>query len=593
MSVFRSRYQVNGETPEDMFRRVARVLTDVERSQKWSVNEDIEEAFFNMMASQRALPNSPTLFNAGRDSGQLSACFVLPIGDSLGSIYETLRDAVLIQHTGGGVGYSFSNLRPSGEQVLSSRGLAGGPVCFLRVYDAGLNPIKQGGRRPGANMATLSVSHPDILHFIRCKAVEGEITNFNISVEISDEFVAAVKQNQMWNLVNPKTGAIADTISAVGLLQEIAKAAWENGEPGVIFLDRMNSFNPTPLAPYPSVNPCGEQPLPAYEACNLGSINLSAHFIDMAGPEHEVNIDMVELETTTRLMVRMLDDVVEASKFPIEAVAVNVRKHRRIGLGVMGWADLLIKSGISYASEEALNLGVMLQRFIHTIARDESHSLAKQRGNFPGWDDSIFGDRFIGGNRPMRNATVTTIAPTGSISMLADCSSGIEPVYDFAFERFIMTPSGNVPLRVVHPLYEKAQKNGGVDPAIFMRAEDIDWRWHLRHQAAFQKHCDNGVSKTINMPFEVDVRDIYDAMLAAHDSNLKGFTVYRTGSRQLQVLDSRKDCPVCKLRAVVKQSGCDTCTTPGCGWSACGIKAPSTSPYEAPTQHAVGTPQDG
>jgi ribonucleoside-diphosphate reductase alpha chain len=584
MSVFRSRYKVNGEEPEDMFRRVAHVLSSIEKYRGWPNSEGSHDRFYEMMASQRGLPNSPTLFNAGRDSGQLSACFVLPIEDSLSSIYETLRDAVLIQHTGGGVGYSFSNLRPSGEQVLSSRGLAGGPVCFLRVYDAGLNPIKQGGRRPGANMATLSVSHPDVLHFIACKEKEGEITNFNISVEIDDAFMKAVQFDMDWNLVNPKTGEVAHTLKARDLLKTIAAYAWKNGEPGVIFLERMNAFNPTPKAPYPSVNPCGEQPLPAYEACNLGSINLSKHLNEDAD-----GFDLAELERTTRILVRMLDDVVEASVFPIAAVAANVRKHRRIGLGVMGWADALIKMEIPYTSEQALQLGEVTQRFIHNIAREESAQLAKERGNFPGWQESLFYPNFR-----MRNATVTTIAPTGSISMLADCSSGIEPVYQFEYERMVMAPAGNITLRVSHPLFEAAQANGGADPAIFQNAENIGWRWHLLHQAAFQKYCDNGVSKTVNMPYDATVQDIYDAIITAYENGLKGFTVYRTGSRQLQVLDARTQCPVCEKKSVVKQSGCDTCTNPECGWSACGVQTESPSVYERQSAaHPVSPSQAG
>lgn len=589
-TVYQNRYHVDDETPELMLSRVARTLAGAEMNAGWIRTKDEYDAvynrFYNVMDQQEALPNSPTLFNAGRDSGQLSACFVLPIEDSLHSIYQTLHDAVIIQHTGGGVGYSFSKLRPGGSSVMSSRGIAGGPVCFLRIYDAALGPIKQGGRRPGANMATLSVSHPDIYDFITCKKVEGEITNFNISVEIDEAFIQAVKNDTPWLLINPKDGSVVHQVMARDILQAIAQNAWQNGEPGVIFLERMNASNPTPTAAYPSVNPCGEQPLPPYEACNLGSINLYKH-IDSEG------INWIKLRDTVHTMVRMLDDVVECSKFPVEAVAHNVRRHRRIGLGVMGWADALIALEIPYCSDDALQLGKAVMKFIHSHARLASERLADSRGNFPGWHQSIFANQ----NRLMRNATVTTIAPTGSISILADCSSGIEPVYAFEYERFVMTPNGNVPFTVRHPLYAQAVEsmervgilNHKPNQTIFINAEQVPWHWHLKHQQAFQIDCDNGVSKTINMPHDSSVDDIMNAIIAAYDLGLKGFTVYRTGSRQLQLLDARKKCPVCEKKSVVEQGGCDTCTTDGCGWSACGTTKIESNGLDAgvQTDHSV------
>lgn len=569
--VYDNRYRVDDECPEDMLRRVAHTLVEVEKMRGWLNSYSgptIEHEFFKTMDEQLALPNSPTLFNAGRDSGQLSACFVLPINDSLSSIYRTLHDAVVIQHTGGGCGYSFSALRPNRSSVLSSRGLAGGPVCFLKVYDAGLMPIKQGGRRPGANMATLSASHPDIHEFIACKNEEGVITNFNISVEVSDAFISAVHKDLMWDLIDPHTNTMALTVRAQDLLRNIAEYAWKNGEPGVIFLERMNAENPTPLSPYPSVNPCGEQPLPAYEACNLGSINLANHINDKCD-----DFDWAKLMRTVELMVRMLDDVVEAGKFPIEEVTQNVAKHRRIGLGVMGWADALIKMNLPYCSKDSTKRAADVMSFITRHARKASVVLARIRGSFPGFAQSRIKE--LHGYDRMRNATVTTIAPTGSISMLADCSSGIEPVYAFEYERFVRTPTGDKPMTVRHPMYEQAlRKERPYSPEVFVGTEDISWEWHLMHQAAFQAFCDNGVSKTINMRYDASVDDIYNAILLAHELGLKGFTVYRTGSREVQVLDSRKDCPSCGNKTVVNVEHCMKCSS--CGWSQCSL--PNTPP---------------
>lgn len=566
--VYDSRYHVDDETPETMLNRVARTLAGVEMDAKWIKTAEEYEAvrsqFYKMMDEQRALPNSPTLYNAGRDSGQLSACFVLPVEDSLSSIFMTLHNAVIIQHTGGGVGYSFSKIRPGGSAVMSSRGIAGGPVCFIKIYDQALMPIKQGGRRPGANMATLSISHPDILDFIRCKSVEGDITNFNISVEISDDFIQAVKEKRNWSLIDPRTGAVVHEMPAHDLMMEIANNAWRNGEPGVIFLERMNSVNPTPLSPYPSVNPCGEQPLPAYEACNLGSVNLSNHVVEDASGRR---FDWDALDETIRTLVRMLDDVIEGSKFPIKEVAHNVSRHRRIGLGVMGWADALIKMGIPYCSYEATDLARTVMKFVQDAADSASVGLAYERGNFPAFADSVYGPE----HSKMRNATRTTIAPTGSISILADCSSGIEPVYAFKYDRFVMTPHGNQQFEMKHPLYAEAEANGEIDSRVFIDAERVPWEWHVAHQAAFQKYCDNGVSKTINMPHSATVNDIFNAVLRAHEMGLKGFTVYRTGSRSLQVLDARTECPDCKQKAVVTEENCQKCTS--CGWSACGYQS--------------------
>ena len=493
------------------------------------------------------LPNSPTLMNAGRELGQLSACFVLPIDDSMESIFQTLKDTALIHKSGGGTGFSFSRIRPKKSIVKTTSGVASGPVSFMKVYNAATEAVKQGGTRRGANMGILRVDHPDILEFVDCKKNSNELTNFNISVAVTDEFMEKVRRREQYELVNPVDNTIVGTLNAAEVFKLIAQNAWYNGDPGIIFIDRINQMNPTPkLGDIEATNPCGEQPLLPNESCNLGSINL-ANFIS------ENKIDYKRLGETIDLAVQFLDDVIDINKFPLKKIETMVKKTRKIGLGVMGFADVLFSLKIPYDSDEALQLADELMKFIYNQTKEASTKLGESRGTFPAWNDSIY---FPDGPK-YRNSTCITIAPTGTISMIADCSSGIEPIFSLAFTKKVMD---GTELLYVNPYFEQACKEAGIYSAelmhrviaegsiqhiaeipekirrVFVTAHDISPEWHVRMQAAFQKWVDAAVSKTCNFPKSATVQDVLDAYWLAYEAGCKGITIYRDGSRDEQVL---------------------------------------------------------
>ncbi len=541
------------ETPADMFRRVARHIAQAEIPFGGeAAAHRMEERFYALMTELKFLPNSPTLMNAGRRLGQLAACFVLPVEDSLDGIFETLRHAAIIHKTGGGTGFSFSRLRPKNSKVGTTGGIASGPVSFMKIFNTATEQVKQGGTRRGANMAILSVDHPDIMEFIHCKRDNGSLNNFNISVAVSDAFMAAVQNDTPYDLIDPRDGQPKGELRAAEVYAALVNQAWENGDPGVVFIDRINRDNPTPeLGVIESTNPCGEQPLLPMEACNLGSINLTRFVINTdQGPA----IDYPALGETTRLAVRFLDDTIDMSRYPLAEIERTVKGNRKIGLGVMGFADLLFMLKIPYHSKEALDCAETVMHFIQETSREASRELAAQRGVFPNYDRSIFKDR---PECAFRNAATTTIAPTGTLSIIANCSSGIEPLFALSFVRRVMDDDR---LLEVNPHFEaEARKFGFYSPElmqqvaragsiadlaeipetvrrVFVTAHDIPPEWHVRMQAAFQKHTDNAVSKTVNLPREATadtVRQVYDL---AFSLGCKGVTIYRDGSKQNQVL---------------------------------------------------------
>lgn len=540
------------ETPEDMFYRVAAVVAGVEKQYGKSDKEikELTREFYKMMVGLEFMPNSPTLMNAGRDLGQLSACFVLPVDDSMEAIFDAIKHAAIIHKSGGGTGFSFSRLRPKNSKVRSTGGVASGPVSFMKVFNAATDAVKQGGTRRGANMGILRVDHPDILEFISCKEDNQEITNFNISVGITNEFIEALKVQGYYDLIDPHTKKAVGQLSAVSVFNNIVDHAWRNGEPGIIFLNRLNEDNPTPhLGEIEATNPCGEQPLLPNEACNLGSINLKLMVTKKDG---KPVVNWERLAQVTRLAVRFLDDVIDANQYPLPEIDEVVKGNRKIGLGVMGFADLLIQLQVSYASEEAVEYAEKIMNFIQTEGRLESERLADERGTFPNYEGSIYD-----GVRKMRNATVTTIAPTGTISMICGASSGIEPIFAIAYTKNVLDGTSFVE---VNPLFEEyAKEYGFYSPAlmakiaetgsvqnleevpdwikdIFVTALEIEPEWHIRIQGAFQKYTDNAVSKTINFANSATRDDIAKAFLLAYKLNCKGITVYRDGSRGQQVL---------------------------------------------------------
>lgn len=548
------------ETPRDLFWRVAASVAESERAYPASpyAPEQLAREFYDLMTSWKFLPNSPTLMNAGTDLGQLSACFVLPVGDSIEEIFDAVKYAAMIHKSGGGTGFSFSRLRPKDSRVGSTGGVASGPVSFLRIFNTATEQIKQGGTRRGANMGILRVDHPDIEDFIRAKEKEGEFNNFNLSVGLTEDFMQAVEKDEEYALRSPHSGKVVRRRRAREIFDLLVDKAWSSGDPGIVFLDRINRDNPTPdQGEIESTNPCGEQPLLPFEACNLGSVNLSCFYVpghERDADPFEGGIDWEELRRVIRLAVRFLDNVIDASRFPLDRIAETVRRNRKIGLGVMGFADLLFLLGVPYDSPEGTALAERIMSFINAEGHAASAMLAEERGPFPAYETSVYARQGLG---PYRNATVTTIAPTGTLSIIAGCSSGVEPLFALCFTRNILdgerlvevNPHFEAALHRVNEatpeLMESVARIGSIQqmdflPAslrkVFVTAMDIDPVWHLRMQAAFQRHTDNAVSKTVNLPNSATREDIHAIYWMAYEEGCKGVTVYRDGCKNLQVL---------------------------------------------------------
>jgi ribonucleoside-diphosphate reductase alpha chain len=540
IKVLEKRYLFRGddgkfiETPLNLMERVAEAVASSEPKQRsgWG------EKFLNIMVSRRFLPNSPTLMNAGRKNGQLSACFVLPVGDSLDSIFDTLKYAAKIHQSGGGTGFSFSQIRPHGSNVGSNRGVASGPVSFMKVFDVATETIKQGGTRRGANMAVLNIEHPDVVDFIHSKSQSNSLTNFNISVGVTDKFMNAVRRHEKFHLKDPRTGKTVSEVAAQDLFNRIVESAWLCGDPGIVFLDRMNRFNPTPReGDMESTNPCGEQPLLPFESCNLGSLNLGEYY-----SSEGFNWKLFRSDIWTA--IRFLDNVIDVNTYPIPECERITRKNRKIGLGVMGFADLLMMEEVRYGSHQAVLRGEQIMSVLDREAKLASRALAVERGAFPNWKGSMWQKL---GYSPLRNATVSTVAPTGTISLIAGASSGIEPLFSGVYTRNVLDGEQLVE---IHPTVQKLLTSRGV-PVDSIREEDIAgflgpaWcpsqsvsvEFHVRMQAAFQRHSDSAVSKTINLPHSASREDISQAYLLADELSCKGITVYRDQSRPAQVLE--------------------------------------------------------
>jgi ribonucleoside-diphosphate reductase alpha chain len=564
LRVLRERYLMREggevvETPEEMCWRVALSIAagEARYGRSPAAVREIGSAFYEMMVDGYFLPNSPTLMNAGKGNGlQYSACYVLPVGDSMEEIFDSVKAAAIIHKSGGGTGFAFSRLRPKDDIVASTGGRASGPVSFLRVFNSATEAVKQGGTRRGANMGILKVDHPDVLEFIDCK-LDGGITNFNISVAATDRFMDALAAGTEYDLVNPHTGAVTGRLSAKEVFERIVRAAWRTGDPGMVFIDRINASpaNPTPeIGLVEATNPCGEQPLLPNEACNLGSLNVSK--FARRGEDGEWSIDWDEMERVVRLAVRFLDDVIEMNPYPLPEIDATVKANRRIGLGIMGWADLLFTMGVPYDSQEAIDLADRLMAFVKEKSHDQSARLAEERGPFPHWIQSIYKNE-----RPLRNSTVTTIAPTGTISMIAACSSGVEPIFALAFEHRVKQPDGERVLTFVNETFDRIAKEqnffsdalmrevakrgslhgipGVPETAarIFKTSHEIGFEWHVRHQAAFQRYTDNGVSKTINLPNDATEAEVARAYTLAWELGCLGITVFRDGCKGEQVLN--------------------------------------------------------
>ncbi len=595
LQVLRARYLAREdgvvvETPEQLFRRVAGHVGAVEAALGYTEAEvaGVRARFERMLAALEFVPNSPTLMNAGRPLGQLAACFVVPVDDSTTGVFEAVRWAAEIQKTGGGTGFSFSRLRPAGDLVQSTGGTASGPVSLMQVFDVATEAIKQGGTRRGANMGMLRVDHPDVLEFIALKLDPTRMRNFNLSVAVTDSFMTAVSRGVTYELVNPRTGTATGKLDARRVFDAIANAAWAVGDPGLVFIDRVNEAQPTPmLGPIEATNPCGEQPLLPFESCTLGSIDVGRF---VAGD----SLDWDRLRTTIHDAVRFLDDVIDANRYPLLEIERATRATRKIGLGIMGWADALAALEIPYDSDPALELAERLATFLEEESLVASRALAERRGPFPAW----MGSRWqLSGERPLRNATTTTIAPTGTISIIAGCSSGIEPLYALAYRRNVLD---GAELTEINPLFQRiAAERGFASPELFAAiaehggvrgradvpadvqrrfptAHEIDVATHVRMQAAFQRHVHAAVSKTINLRRDATAADVKAAYKLAYELGCKGITVYRDTSREGQVLVTGdrgrahvpvESCPECGSVLVV-QSHCRLCRH--CGWSVCG-----------------------
>ena len=585
------------EKPADMFRRVADAIAAGDL--KYGASQDdvkkLSDRFYNAITHRYFMPNSPTLMNAGRELGQLAACFVLPVEDSLESIFETIKNTALIHKSGGGTGFSFARLRPKNSVVRSTMGVSSGPVSFMEVFNAATEAVKQGGTRRGANMGILRVDHPDILEFIECKSDNNKLNNFNISIAVTDKFMEAYKNGTDYDLVNPQNNQVVGRLSAKKVFDMIVDGAWRNGEPGIVFIDKMNADNPTPLiGEIESTNPCGEVPLLPYEACNLGSINLGLMVKDG-------KVDWDLLAATTRTAIRFLDNVITVNNYPLPQISEMVQNNRKIGLGVMGWADMLMKMGISYNSTEGTKLAAQVMEFIDYESKCESIELSKERGRFNNFSGSVYdGKNFLYNKYKgksagiisdeqwkdldaqiekygIRNATTTCIAPTGTISMIASASGGVEPLFGLVFSRLIMDGTEMLEVNpifkdymVEHGLYseelmKKISKDGSVAHVdgisdeikhIFATAHDVSPYWHVKMQAAFQLHTDNAVSKTVNFEENATRDDIKEAYILAYENNLKGITVYRNNSRQFQPMNldaKKKEEPKVEIKPVVEE----------------------------------------
>lgn len=590
------------ETPEELFRRVAKNVSLAEPKYGGDAKK-AEEKFYDAMTSMKFMPCSPTLMNAGAPLQQLSACFVLPVGDSIKEIFESVKHTAIIHQSGGGTGFSFSRIRPRNDIVISTKGVASGPLSFIRVFDTATDVINQGGKRRGANMGILRIDHPDIMDFIVAKEKTNVLNNFNLSVALTDRFMDAVKKGADYELISPKTNKPVKKLNAKKVFDLIVLMAWKNGEPGIVFIDRINKDNPTPeIGEIESTNPCGEQPLLPYESCNLGSINLAKY------AKEDRTIDWGGLRDCCKLSVHFMDNVIDMNNLPLPEIEEMTRANRKIGIGVMGWADLLYQLRIPYNSEEAIQLGEKLMKFVDDEIRVASEELAAKRGPFPNIQKSIYKDQ-----KPIRNAARTTIAPTGTISMISDCSSGIEPMFSIAYVKRVM---GGQELLYINQHFKNALKKAGIysdtivqkvtDKAsiqdveeipeelrkVFVTAFDITPEWHVRMQAAFQKYTNNAVSKTVNFPNDATTAEVEQVYMLAYDTGCKGVTVYRDGSREGQILNVKsgkkeektdqkkeekqgskckfddKNCPECNTKMVFKE-GCATC--PDCGWSKCSV----------------------
>ena len=610
----RDKNGVPTETPRDLFMRVASTLAEADR-QFGATDSEIKETtkeFYNFITNRYFMPNSPTLMNAGRELGQLAACFVLPVEDSLEGIFETVKNTALIHKSGGGTGFSFSRLRPKNDVVRSTMGVSSGPVSFMEVFNAATEAVKQGGTRRGANMGILRVDHPDILEFINCKSDNNKLNNFNISVAITDKFMEALKQGGDYELIHPRTKQPVGKLNAKEVFDLIVDGAWRNGEPGIIFIDKMNYDNPTPLiGDIESTNPCGEVPLLPYEACNLGSINLG---LMLKGEKGNLSVDWDKLAAVTKMAIHFLDNVIAINNYPLPQISEMVQNNRKIGLGVMGWADMLMQLGVGYNSEEGTKLAAQIMEFIDYHSKVKSIEFAKTRGRFNNFKGSIYDGqnwltkKYKGKSAGIitdemwaeldkqiaqvgiRNATTTCIAPTGTISMIASASGGVEPLFGLVFIRDVMDGTKLVEVNPIFEAYarehgfysEELMKKISIDGTlahckevpeeakkIFVCAHDVSPYWHVKMQAAFQLHTDNAVSKTVNFEENAGREDVADSYKLAFENNLKGITVYRNNSRQFQPMNLEKKedkkMPEIKSIEVVEQHEGEEHKCPECG----------------------------